>query len=95
MGSGSTPSLRDSLILPTGQRGFYKKLRMIRKLGLTLWAISPWDALGLPNDVGSAYAFLASDLASFATGANIVFDGGFTLRPLVLVSPDEVRKMNL
>ena len=55
----------------------------------------PLGRLGLPDDVGAAYAFLASDLASFATGTNIVFDGGFTLRPLVLVSQDEIRKMNL
>ncbi len=55
----------------------------------------PLGRLGLPGDVGSAYAFLASDKASFATGANIVFDGGFTLRPLVLVTQDEIRNMNL
>jgi NAD(P)-dependent dehydrogenase (short-subunit alcohol dehydrogenase family) len=55
----------------------------------------PLGRLGLPEDVGSAYAFLASDKASFATGTNIVFDGGFTLRPLVLVSQDEIRNMNL
>jgi len=55
----------------------------------------PLGRLGLPNDVGAAYAFLASDLASFATGTNIVFDGGFSLRPLVLISQDEIRRMNL
>jgi glucose 1-dehydrogenase len=55
----------------------------------------PLGRLGVPADVGSAYAFLASDKATFATGANIVLDGGFTLRPLVLVSQDEIRKMNL
>ena len=55
----------------------------------------PLGRLGLPKDVGAAYAFLASDKASFATGANIVLDGGFTLRPLVLVSQDEIRNMNL
>ena len=55
----------------------------------------PLGRLGLPTDVGSAYAFLASDKASFATGANIVLDGGFTLRPLVLVTQDEIRNMNL
>ena len=55
----------------------------------------PLGRLGLPKDVGAAYAFLASDKASFATGANIVLDGGFTMRPLVLVSQDEIRNMNL
>jgi len=55
----------------------------------------PLGRLGLPGDVGSAYAFLASEKSSFATGANIVLDGGFTLRPLVLVTPEEIRKMNL
>jgi NAD(P)-dependent dehydrogenase (short-subunit alcohol dehydrogenase family) len=55
----------------------------------------PLGRLGLPRDVGSAYTFLASDKALFATGANIVLDGGFTLRPLVLVSQDEIRNMNL
>lgn len=55
----------------------------------------PLGRLGVPKDVRAAYAFLASDLASFATGTNIVFDGGFTLRPLVLVSQDEIRNMNL
>jgi NAD(P)-dependent dehydrogenase (short-subunit alcohol dehydrogenase family) len=55
----------------------------------------PLGRLGLPNDVGAAYAFLASDKTSFATGANIVLDGGFTLRPLVLISQDEIRNMNL
>jgi NAD(P)-dependent dehydrogenase (short-subunit alcohol dehydrogenase family) len=55
----------------------------------------PLGRVGLPVDVGDAYAFLASERASFATGTNIVFDGGFTLRPLVLVSQDEIRNMNL
>ncbi|MBP1610959.1 MAG: gno, partial [Acidobacteria bacterium] len=55
----------------------------------------PLSRLGQPTDVGAAYAFLASDNASFATGTNIVIDGGFTLRPLVLVSQEEIRNMNL
>ena len=55
----------------------------------------PLGRLGLPADVGPSYAFLASDKASFATGANIVLDGGFTMRTLVLVTQDEIRKMNL
>jgi NAD(P)-dependent dehydrogenase (short-subunit alcohol dehydrogenase family) len=55
----------------------------------------PLGRLGIPADVGAAYAFLASEKASFATGTNVVFDGGFTLRPLVLVSQEEIRNMNL
>ena len=57
--------------------------------------LPPLGRLGLPTDVGPSYTFLASDKASFATGANIVLDGGFTLRPLVLVTQEEIRKMNL
>src|SRR5204863_3474986 len=48
----------------------------------------PLGRLGQPADVAFVYAVLASEKASFATGANIVLDGGFTLRPLVLVSQD-------
>jgi NAD(P)-dependent dehydrogenase (short-subunit alcohol dehydrogenase family) len=55
----------------------------------------PLGRLGKPEDVGFAYAVLASEKASFATGANIVLDGGFTLRPLVLVTQEEIRSMNL
>ena len=55
----------------------------------------PLGRLGLPDDVGHTYAFLASDKSPFATGANIVLDGGFSLRPLVLVNNEEIRKMNL
>ena len=55
----------------------------------------PLGRLGRPEDVGAAFAFLASDKTSFATGANIVLDGGFTLRPLVLVTQEQIRRMNL
>jgi len=55
----------------------------------------PLGRLGLPDDVGHAYAFLASEKAPFATGANIILDGGFSLRPLVLVKKDEIKRMNL
>jgi NAD(P)-dependent dehydrogenase (short-subunit alcohol dehydrogenase family) len=55
----------------------------------------PLGRLGQPGDVGFAYAVLASDKASFATGANIVLDGGYSLRPLVLVTQEQIRSMNL
>jgi glucose 1-dehydrogenase len=63
--------------------------------GEAFMANIPLGRVGAPQDVGAAYAFLASDRCSFATGANIVLDGGFTLRPLVLVTQEEIRKMNL
>ena len=35
---------------------------------------------GMPDEVGNASAFLASDLASFITGADIRVDGGLLCR---------------
>jgi NAD(P)-dependent dehydrogenase (short-subunit alcohol dehydrogenase family) len=38
---------------------------------------TPWPRLGRPQDVASAALFLASDMASFITGANLLVDGGW------------------
>ena len=39
---------------------------------------TPWPRLGRPEDVASAALFLASDMASFVTGINLMVDGGWT-----------------
>jgi NAD(P)-dependent dehydrogenase (short-subunit alcohol dehydrogenase family) len=80
---------------PNWAKGVLQKAVNDPKTGEGFMNNIPLGRLGLPDDVGSVYAFLASDMASFATGGNIVFDGGFTLRPLVLVTQDEIRSMNL
>ncbi|SDK97165.1 3-oxoacyl-[acyl-carrier protein] reductase [Lentzea albidocapillata subsp. violacea] len=50
--------------------------------GVARWqAAAPLGRLGTPEDVGNACVFLASDLASWITGHNLVVDGGVTARP--------------
>jgi NAD(P)-dependent dehydrogenase (short-subunit alcohol dehydrogenase family) len=39
--------------------------------------IHPWPALGSPDDIGAAVAFLGSDDARWITGAVLPVDGGF------------------
>ncbi len=80
---------------PNWARGVLEKAVTDPRTGKAFMGNIPLGRLGLPQDVGSAFAFLASDRCSFATGATIVLDGGFTLRPLVLVSPEEIASMNL
>jgi len=38
---------------------------------------TPWPRLGRPEDIANAALFLASDRATFITGANLVVDGGW------------------
>lgn len=38
---------------------------------------TPWPRLGMPQDVAGAAAFLASDMASYITGVNLMVDGGW------------------
>ena len=80
---------------PTWAKGTLSKVINDPKMGKAFMDNIPLGRVGSPDDVGSVYAFLASDLSSFATGTNIVFDGGFTLRPLVLVTREEIESMNL
>ena len=38
---------------------------------------TPWPRLGTPNDVAGAALYLASDMASYVTGINLMVDGGW------------------
>ena len=38
---------------------------------------TPWPRLGEPRDVANAALFLASDMASYMTGVNLMVDGGW------------------
>jgi NAD(P)-dependent dehydrogenase (short-subunit alcohol dehydrogenase family) len=40
---------------------------------------TPLDRIGAPEDIADVVVFLASDLARFVTGQNLVVDGGMTL----------------
>jgi NAD(P)-dependent dehydrogenase (short-subunit alcohol dehydrogenase family) len=50
--------------------------------GVARWReAAPLTRLGTPQDVGDACVFLASDLAKWITGHDLVVDGGVTARP--------------
>jgi NAD(P)-dependent dehydrogenase (short-subunit alcohol dehydrogenase family) len=80
---------------PSWARGVLEKAASDPETGPGLMASIPLGRLGLPRDIGSAFAFLASERCSFANGATIVLDGGFSLRPLTLIGRDEIARMNL
>ena len=45
----------------------------------------PWGRLGVPEDIGKAAAFLASDDADYITGTALLVDGGILLRETALL----------
>ncbi len=56
----------------------HNKIDMQKVLALFLAKI-PMKRFGEPDDIGKAVLFLASDMASYMTGSQIVVDGGVLL----------------
>jgi NAD(P)-dependent dehydrogenase (short-subunit alcohol dehydrogenase family) len=55
----------------------------------------PLRRIAEPEEIGPAAVFLLSDrLSPYITGADIVVDGGLTIRPLPVYSDEEIEKMN-
>jgi NAD(P)-dependent dehydrogenase (short-subunit alcohol dehydrogenase family) len=48
------------------------------EMRVALMSAHPLGRFGVPKEIGDAIAFLASDDASFITGAELVVDGGYT-----------------
>jgi NAD(P)-dependent dehydrogenase (short-subunit alcohol dehydrogenase family) len=42
------------------------------------WPIVPMNRLGKPEEIAAAFAYLASEDASYVTGVNHIVDGGLT-----------------
>ena len=57
-----------------GERTFYTE-QELQENGRLL----PWGRLGIPEDIGKAVAFLASDDADYITGSNLRIDGGYVV----------------
>jgi 3-oxoacyl-[acyl-carrier protein] reductase len=64
-------------------------------LGPRLLESIPLGRTGTPEDIGHTAVFIGSNKCPYITGSNIIIDGGFHLRPLVLISKDEIEGMNL
>lgn len=55
-------------------------LRMNPDWGRTWLEMTPMGRLGTPVDVANAVWYLASDAAAFATGTDLIVDGGYMVR---------------
>jgi NAD(P)-dependent dehydrogenase (short-subunit alcohol dehydrogenase family) len=56
----------------------------------------PLRRFGDPDECGAAAALLLSDrLSSYTTGTDITIDGGLALRPLTMLTDEEIVKLNM
>jgi len=83
-------------IFPTKLAANLKEAMADPVLGPALLQSIPLGRLGNPEECGDIAAVLLSDkMSSYITGADVVVDGGFKLRPLTLVEQEEITEMNL
>lgn len=64
-------------------------------LGPRLLQSIPLGRTGTPEDIGHTAVFIASGKCPYMTGTNVIIDGGFHMRPLVLISSEEIVGMNM
>jgi glucose 1-dehydrogenase len=50
----------------------------------------PWGRVGMPEEVGKAVAYLASEDADYVTGSTIVIDGGFSINLDLSLGDEEI-----
>ncbi len=67
-----------------------------RSIEEKMLALIPSHRFGQPENIGRAAVFLLSDaLSPYTYGADLVVDGGLSLRPLPLLSEEEAYTLNL
>jgi len=85
-------SIRVNLLTPGGFLTALTKNLPRRQMG---GQNIPLRRLGRVEELGNAAAFLLSDrLSSYTTGAELVVDGGFRLRPMNVLTDRQIRAMN-
>ena len=83
--SDLTPAFRAQYIRParSGARDGFIATEMVKKMPENVLKAMeekvPLGRLGIPEEIASAYLFLASDEAAYINGATLSVDGGITI----------------
>jgi NAD(P)-dependent dehydrogenase (short-subunit alcohol dehydrogenase family) len=74
----ATRGVRVNAVSP-GYTGTEMTKEGMRTYGEAWLALTPTHRIGEPVDIANAVLYLASDAAAFATGTNLVVDGGYSI----------------
>jgi NAD(P)-dependent dehydrogenase (short-subunit alcohol dehydrogenase family) len=78
-GEWASRGVRVNSISPGYVRTPITELGMSKEEWSSIWLSStPMGRLAEPREIGPAVVYLASDASSYATGTNLVVDGGYT-----------------